>query len=233
MDYLVRLEQGRSRHPSSQVLAALARALRLSSSERDALYVAGGMAPVSPDVVPGHLSPGLQRMLDRLQDTPVAVFTAAWDLLAANALWDALFGDHTLHTGRERNLAWRHFTDLPSSVRHDAGTDHYARALVTDLRAAAGRYPKDAALAQLVADLRTTSTRFAAVWDSAPAEAHVAETKTVLSPAAGPVRVDCDVLTAPDADLRLVVYTARPGSPDETALALLRVSGLEGAGHTG
>lgn len=228
VDYVVRLEQGRSRHPSPQVVAALARALRLSSSERDALHVAAGVAPVSPDVVPAHLSPGLQRMLDRLQDTAVAVFTAAWDLLAGNALWDGLFGDHTLQTGRERNLAWRHFTAMPTPVRHDAGTDRYARALVTDLRAAVSRYPRDRALGALVADLRTTSDRFATLWDSAPAEAHAAETKTVLSATVGSVRVDCDVLTAPDADLRLVVYTARPGSADETALALLRVTGLPG-----
>ena len=43
----------------------------------------------------------------------------------------------------------------------------------------------------------------------------------------GPVTVDCDILTAPDSDLRLVIYTARPGSEDAGKLDLLRVAGLQ------
>ena len=157
------------------------------------------------------------------------LITGATQGLGREAARRLIEAGHTVYlTGRERNLAWRHFTGMPTPVRHDAGTDRYARALVTALRTAVSRYPRDRALGALVADLRTTSDRFATLWDSAPAEAHAAETKTVLSATVGPVRVDCDVLTAPDADLRLVVYTARPGSADETALALLRVTGLPG-----
>jgi hypothetical protein len=41
------------------------------------------------------------------------------------------------------------------------------------------------------------------------------------------VTLDCDVLTAQDSDLRLVVYSAAPGSPDANALALLGAVGLQ------
>src|SRR5206468_10619646 len=48
VDYLVRLEQGRARHPSPQVAAALARALQLTGAERDHLFVLAGLLPPSP-----------------------------------------------------------------------------------------------------------------------------------------------------------------------------------------
>ncbi|MEP6560499.1 MAG: helix-turn-helix transcriptional regulator, partial [Nakamurella sp.] len=48
VDYVVRLEQGRSRHPSAQVAASLARALQLSDDERDHLFVVAGLLPPSP-----------------------------------------------------------------------------------------------------------------------------------------------------------------------------------------
>lgn len=81
VEYLVRLEQGRSRNPSPQLLGALARALRLTDEERDHLYRVAGVAPPAPAVVPQHIGPGVQRMLDRLGDTPLGVFSASWDLL--------------------------------------------------------------------------------------------------------------------------------------------------------
>jgi transcriptional regulator with XRE-family HTH domain len=86
VDYLVRLEQGRATNPSPQVLAALARALRLASTERDLLFTCAGVAAPSARVVSRHISPGLQRVLDRLADTPVGVYTASWEQVTANPL---------------------------------------------------------------------------------------------------------------------------------------------------
>ena len=53
VDYIVRLEQGRARNPSPQLLRALAVALRLTDQERDHLYRVAGAAPPPPGVVPG------------------------------------------------------------------------------------------------------------------------------------------------------------------------------------
>jgi hypothetical protein len=43
----------------------------------------------------------------------------------------------------------------------------------------------------------------------------------------GQLTLDCDVLTVAGTDLRLVVYTAEPGSPDASALELLATIGLQ------
>ncbi|WP_231567115.1 helix-turn-helix transcriptional regulator [Frigoribacterium sp. MEB024] len=81
VDYVVRLEQGRATNPSPQMLRALAVALRLSDDERDHLYRSAGAAPPSAEVVPRHVGPGVQRIVDRLGDVPLAVFSATHDIL--------------------------------------------------------------------------------------------------------------------------------------------------------
>ena len=99
---------------------------------------------------------------------------------------------------------------------------------VADLHLAAGRYPNDGPLHELIADLQALSPRFAELWEQRPVAEHVAERKTIDHPEVGPVTVDCDVLTVAGSDLRLVVYTAPPGSPDARALALLGAIGTLG-----
>ena len=43
----------------------------------------------------------------------------------------------------------------------------------------------------------------------------------------GTITVDCDVLEVVGSDLRVVLWTATPGSPDASALALLGVVGFQ------
>lgn len=144
VDYLVRLEQGRARNPSTQVLAALARALRLSTAERDLLYRAAGAQPPAAGVVPRHVGPGTARILDRLADTPVAVFTAGWDLIHANPLWNALLGVTETIPSESGNLVWRHFTGAANPVVHTPEErDRFGRRLIGDLRYALATYPDD------------------------------------------------------------------------------------------
>jgi transcriptional regulator with XRE-family HTH domain len=70
VDYVTRLEQGRAASPSAQVVEALARALRLSSTERAYLFRLAGLVPPGLDTVPAYITPSVQRMLDRLAGTP-------------------------------------------------------------------------------------------------------------------------------------------------------------------
>ena len=122
VDYVTRLEQGRASAPSVQVLTALARALRLTDAEREHLFVAGRASRVpGPGIMPAHLTPGVQRLLDQLSGTPVSVYDAGWTLLAWNPLWAALVGDPSGSRGRDRNVLWRHFTGGPGRVIHTAG----------------------------------------------------------------------------------------------------------------
>jgi len=171
VEYLVRLEQGRARHPSSQLLGALARALRLTADERDHLYRVGGAAVPSEEYVSQHITPGVQRMLDRLGDVPIGVHSAAWDLLWCNPLWGALNGDPSERHGLERNVAWRHFMETSGVIDFDEQhADEFSSDLVADLREAAGRYPQDSELTTLVTRLRAESPDFRRRWS----EAHIA-----------------------------------------------------------
>lgn len=225
VEYLVRLEQGRAQHPSAQLLGALARALRLSDDERDHLYRVAGVAPPADQIVSEHISPGVQRILDRLTDVPVGVFSAAWDLLW-NPLWAAISGDPAGLSGIDRNVVWRHFTGSGGVIDFD---DQHAEAfsadLVADLREATGRYPEDARLVTLVARLRAESENFSRRWGAAHVARHRSSAKTATATPVGSIDIDCDVLTAPGSDLRIVVYTVAPESEDASKLDLLRVTG--------
>lgn len=227
VEYVVRLEQGRARHPSAQMLGAMARALRLSEDERDHLYRVGGLAEPVRALVPRHIPRGVQRMIDRLGDVPLGVHSAGWDLLWWNPLWAALSGDPSGLRGLERNVAWRHFTGVPGII--DFGAEHaeeFSADLAADLRDALGRYPADPALGQLVERLRAGSADFRRRWGQAHVSRHRSSTKTATT-GVGAVVIDCDVLTVPGSDLRIVLYTVAPGSQDASKLDLLKVTGLQ------
>ncbi|MCW2917662.1 MAG: transcriptional regulator, partial [Actinomycetia bacterium] len=115
VDYVTRLEQGRATNPSEQVVEALGRALRLSGVEREHLFNVAGLVPPGQGTVPAYITPSVQRMLDRLTGTPVAVSDATWTLLLANPLYTALMGERH---GNERNAVWRNFLGSGSRVRH-------------------------------------------------------------------------------------------------------------------
>jgi transcriptional regulator with XRE-family HTH domain len=228
VDYITRLEQGRASNPSAQVVAALARALRLSSTEHAHLFRLAGLAPPGPEEVPTHITASIQRLLDRLVSTPVAVYDAAWTLLVANPPWAALMGDPSGWRGYERNGVWRNFLGERSRVRQ---TPQARRALeesqVADLRMAAARYPADQRLARLIAELRAHSPRFAELWESGAVGQHEASRKIIDHPSVGAVTLDCDVLTVKGGDQRIMIYTAEPGTEDAERLALLTVLGTQ------
>jgi transcriptional regulator with XRE-family HTH domain len=229
-DYLTRLEQGRATAPSAQVVEALARALRLSDAERDLLYRLAGHAAPGLDVVPSRVTPSVQRLLDRLANTPVVVYDATWTLVLANALYDVIMGDTTTWRGIERNAIWRNLAGPGTRAVHTAEeqADHEAR-LVADMRLTASRYPADQALRRLVADLADRSPRFAELWDSdsAPPPPDTSKRKVVDHPGVGRLTLDCDTLIVATDDLRITVYTAEPGTEDAERLALAIVLGTQ------
>ncbi|SEU40352.1 helix-turn-helix transcriptional regulator [Nonomuraea wenchangensis] len=228
VDYLTRLEQGRAASPSAQVVEALARALRLSPAERAHLFGLAGLAPPGPRTVPAYITPSVHRLLDRMTGTPVAVYDASWTLLMANPPYAALMGDPSGWRGNQRNAVWRHFLGPPNRVRHTPESRRALEAaLVADLRATAARYPADQRLRHLVLDLRTGSDRFADLWDSGTVGHHEAARKTIDHPHVGAVTLDCDVLTVSGSDLRIMIYTAEPGTADAERLALLTVLGTQ------
>jgi transcriptional regulator with XRE-family HTH domain len=234
VDYVTRLEQGRASNPSVQVVEALARALRLSATERAHLFRLAGLAPPGPETIPAYITPSVQRLLDRLTGTPVAVYDASWTLLLANPPYAALMGDPSGWRGNGRNGVWRNLLGLESRVRHTPESRRALEtALVADLRATHVRYPGDPRLRRLIADLRANSDRFAEMWDSGTVGDHEAARKTIDHPQVGALTLDCDVLLVAGSDLRIMIYTAEPGTEDAERLALLTVLGTQSLSGTG
>jgi transcriptional regulator with XRE-family HTH domain len=228
VDYLARLEQGRAANPSPSVLAPLARALRLSDAERDHLFRVAGHAEPSTGRMNRHLTPGVQRVLDRLADVPVVVVDAGYDLVAWTPPAAALIGDPSPWPQRERNIAWRHFAGCSDRiVRTREEIYAFEVAVAADLHAAVARYPQDGRLLELVADLRAMSTCFASLWETRPVASMPSRRKTFRHPAVGDVTVDCDHLSVEGSDLKIVVYTAPPGSEDAERLELVAALGLQ------
>ncbi|WP_370354913.1 helix-turn-helix domain-containing protein [Catenulispora sp. EB89] len=218
-DYLTQLEQGRASAPSSQVLAALAGALRLTEAERAHLFRLAGRVETDEQRIRDTLPPGVRRLVEQLSASPVVVCDAGWNPIAWNAMWVAAIGDPLERPERERNIAWRHFTGLPTRVvRTHAEERGFEEAVVADLRSSSGRYPEDRGLAQLIADMCEASPRFRSLWEKRHVGVYDQERKTIDHPELGMLFVDCDVLTTHRSDLRVVVYTAAPGSPSEKAL---------------
>jgi transcriptional regulator with XRE-family HTH domain len=219
VDYLARLEQGRAHNPSAPVLASLARVLRLSEAERAHLFRVAGLMPPRSGGIDRRITPGVRRMLDGMSDVPVLVADAAWTIIAANPLARALLGEV------EGNIVWRHFKGEMGRVDRDPESDRrFEQETVADLHDALGRYPDDEPLRELVAALRESSPLFAELWEQRPVAPRRADRKTFIHPEAGAITVDCDILQVRGSDLRLIVYTAPPGSPDAEALASLGVS---------
>lgn len=230
VDYLTRLEQGRATAPSAQVVEALARALRLSSVERERLFLGAGMPAPGPGVVPTHVAPSVQRLLDRLAGTPVVVFDAAWNLIQANAPYDALMGDTTRLRGNDRNALWRQLVGSGTRARQsDQEREEQLARMVASLRLTVAKYPADGQLRRLVDELLGASALFRELWGSAT-DAPIADQsrhKTIDHPVVGPVEVDCDVLVVTDDDLRIMVYTTEPGSDAAAKLELAVVVGAQ------
>ncbi|MEO3755806.1 helix-turn-helix transcriptional regulator [Streptomyces sp. B6B3] len=229
VDYIVRLEQGRATTPSAQVLSALARALRLSQAEREHLYLLAGQAVPGPGEVSSHIPPSVRRLLDQLEGAPLSVYDAMWNLILWNPLWAAaLHGDAATWRGRERNVAWRLFVLAPrSAITMRGGQREFETAVIADLRTATARYPADAGLRALIKDLRAASADFARQWDTGIVGVHASHTKTIRHPDVGTLTLDCDTLTVPGSDLRILAYTAAPGSDSADRLKLLDVIGTQ------
>ncbi|MFC3897261.1 hypothetical protein ACFOWZ_37780 [Lentzea rhizosphaerae] len=71
---------------------------------------------------------------------------------------------------------------------------------------------------------RSTSAEFGRLWDEGAVGPRVSARKTVVPPQVGELTCDCDVLTVPGCDIRLVVYTVAAGSVDAEELEFLRVT---------
>ncbi|MET9301937.1 helix-turn-helix transcriptional regulator [Micromonospora aurantiaca] len=225
-EYYTRLEQGRGPRPSREVLAGLARALRLSDAERDHLHHLAGESPGPPPGPPREVRQSVLDLLHRLPQAAAFVTSATFEVIAWNDLAAALMEDFSAVSRRDRNLVRRAFLG-PHLMYGVSDASEFARHSVGRLRAAAARYPDDPEMAALIAELIAGSEEFARLWASNEVGGARTLCKTFRHPLVGPVTVNCDVLDITDRDQQVVIYTATPGSPSEEALRLLSVIGTQ------
>ncbi|MFE0764218.1 helix-turn-helix transcriptional regulator [Streptomyces smyrnaeus] len=231
-DYYTELERGGAKNgvqPSSQTLAALARALRLNGDERDHLFhLAERPIPPSARGPSAHVQPALLGLLDRLSNTPARVITDLHETLVENDLARTLLGRSPAHRGPAASFVYRWFTD-PRAREIYPPEDHpqHSRVFVADLQAAAARRGRDAEVTKMVAVLRRRSQEFATLWDTHDVAVRRMDHKRIVHPLLGVIELDCFNLLSEDGRQRLLWFTAPPGSRGAEQLELLSVVGTQ------
>ncbi|MBU3060906.1 helix-turn-helix transcriptional regulator [Nocardia sp. NEAU-G5] len=227
-DYYTRLEQSRGPRPSVQVLAALARALRLTDDERDHLYHLCGHGAPQRGGGGSHVGPGLLYLLSKLEDVPACVVSDLGEILAQNRMHIFLNGEQTGYTGMRRYLLWRWLveSDQPRKFPPEEW-DGLLRRHVADLRATAARRAGDPDVTELITQLRAASSEFEQLWSEHEVAVRIADSKRVIHDQVGIVDLVCETLVTPNATQNLLVYYPRPGSDAQEKLDLLRVIGVQ------
>jgi transcriptional regulator with XRE-family HTH domain len=223
-DYLARLEQSRGPQPSTQVLAALARALRLTDDERDHLYYLAGRTPPAFHRPNAHISPGLLHVLDHLTDSAAFVLSDLGETLVQNPVAIALQGDESHPEGLDRYAIWRWFTNPATrAMSPEEDWPTHSRTYVADLRATAA-HPD---VIELVEQLTAASDEFTALWTEHEVAVRRADRKRIIHPEVGMLDLLCEVLVGASGDQFLVVLFARPGTNAREKLDLLRTIGTQ------
>ena len=227
MDYYTRIEQQRSTNPSEQMLAALARGLRLSLDERDHLFRLGGHPVPERALRTDHVDAGIMRILDRLADTPAMVVNGLGETLLQTPPAVALLGDETSYDG----LAATSST-AGSPTRTPAGSTRTRTTTSTaglHRRPARGLHPRRCRLAgrEIVETLLAESAEFREVWAEHEVGIKHTKLKRFRHPEVGDLELHCQTLYDVDQSQALLVFTAVPGTESHEKLALLTVLGAQ------
>lgn len=232
-NYVVRLEQGRDRHPSPSVLDALAAALQLDDAATAHLHRLGTPDSERPQAARRRtvredvVSPAVQRLLERLSDLPVSVMNRFGDVLAGTPL--AVAAMPGLGVGVNAYRA----TFLDPAVRElfGDGWDRVARSVVAGLRAVSADAAGDQRLVELVGELALESEAFRRLWARHDVRPRVGRGTSVFHhPQVGRLELRWEKLEISGSPGQtLVIHQPEPGSASERALALLASLTAEGA----
>jgi transcriptional regulator with XRE-family HTH domain len=223
-DYYLRLEQGRDRHPSGQVLAALAGVFGLDAAATEYLLSFAAPRSAKPrrprrqETVPA----GIRELLESV-NLPGFVESRMFDVLAANRLAGALSPGMRQGQNRLRSL----FLDPAERDLHP-DWDRATANLVASFRASIGTDNDDPRVAQLVGELSLASEPFRKLWARHDVRALAGAAVRMRHPEAGPLDLRLEKLPIGDSGGQLlVIYHAAPGSESAKALARL-ADGLAG-----
>ncbi|GLX47597.1 transcriptional regulator [Streptomyces hygroscopicus subsp. hygroscopicus] len=225
VDYYVRLEQGRARRPSAQVLDALARVLHLDEVERGHLHRLAHRPERVPRRVPvARPRPELLRVLELVVDAPAFLIDHRLTVLAANRLADLLYGRRV----QGLNLA-RHVFLGEEGRALFADWEGCTLDAVGHLRLSAGRYPDDPELASLIGELAMGSARFRRLWARADVRRRTHGRKAYQHAEVGRLELHQENFALPDGTgTELIVQSAAPGTAAHDGLRLLASLGATG-----
>ena len=213
-DYYLRLERGRDKHPSAQVLQALARVLRLDELEQEYLLSLAALRPGprrrrKPERVPARL-----RQLLAAVEVPAFVEGRAFDVLASNRLAVALSPRLQPGCNRLRSLLLD-----PEEQAFQQDWTRSAEGFIAAFRRSAGDDVGNPRFVELVGELALSSERFRTLWARHDVRGLDGGSTTVNHPVVGQLRLHRDKL--PVEDVLLVLYYADQGSETEEKLRLL------------
>ena len=224
-DYYIRLEQGRERHPSEQVVRALSAALQLTDAQDGHLRRLAGLAPQRPAAMTDGVEPALADLMDSLPDAAAFILDPLLNITRMNPLAEELFSGFADDGAGTRNLARMVFLD-PAGRRFFADWERSAASCAGSLRATMHLHPsaqeRDALLAELLAD-----GEFSRLWQQHDVEPKSRATKQFRHERSGLLSVDFQTFNvAGTPGQQLVVYRDAQG-PGGGSLGLLRADTVE------
>ncbi|NKZ10796.1 helix-turn-helix domain-containing protein [Mycolicibacterium septicum DSM 44393] len=222
VDYYTRLEQGRARNVSDQVLDSVANALRLEPLERSHLHTLAH--PAKENAAPPNprrVRPSVQLALDGMVCLPACVRDMRMNVLGANIMWRNLFRDLSNITPIQNIARWTFLDPRAQEVYPE--WERVAREIVDTLQRSAAKFPTDPDLVQLVGELNIGSPEFSRWWSDRRVYQRSTGVKRIRNTVVGEIALNYDAFSAVagEDEQVLVIYTAPVGSPADEQLRLL------------
>jgi transcriptional regulator with XRE-family HTH domain len=222
-DYYLRLERGRDRNPSVQVLESIARVLQLNDEHLAYLLTLVAGAPRKrrrrprKEVVPA----GARKLLDSLVQ-PAFIEGRYFDILAANNLARSLSPGLAEGGNQLRDLFLN-----PAEQAHYPGWEDITECYIASLRQAVGPDIDDPRFIELTGELSLASAQFRRLWARHEVRGQRGTLIQFRHPQVGELTLNRERLSITGTEgLMLVIYHADPGSGDAEKLALLGSAGL-------
>ncbi len=226
VDYYLRLERGRDRHPSVQVLESIARVLQLDDEHLAHVLKLVADVPRTRRRRARRETPplGALKLLDSLVQ-PAFIEGRYFDILASNAPATALSPRLAVGGNQLRDL----FLDPAVQALHPDWED-LTECLIANLRQSVGNDIDDPRFIDLVGELSLGSALFRRLWARHEVRGQSGTLIRLDHPQLGRLTLNRERLGIGGADgLMLVVYHADAGSSDAGKLALLASANLPAA----
>jgi transcriptional regulator with XRE-family HTH domain len=216
------LEQGRRINVSTDVLEALARALRLDDAERQHLLALAVRSPTAPSDEVADVPDALVRLITSMEPAPAYVLGPRWEFLAWNRPQARLYPVIERLDGPERNLLWAMFAE-PSVRPLLDDWPAQARRILAEFRAGTAALRDDPQVVTLVDRLRAASPEFADWWPQLDVAQFQTRLRRYHHPRAGELVFEYQQLTPSEwPSLRVVCQLPLPGDDSAERLAAWR-----------